>query len=82
PNQQDKTIETKPKHRRVENTRKTITNHHNHQHKTKNNPKKQEKHPQNQNTGVSQTKIDGQLTHNCPSIQSLSIFYLFYLFLP
>ncbi|WP_216361351.1 hypothetical protein, partial [Gardnerella vaginalis] len=48
----------------------------------KNNPKNKKNTPKNQNTGVSQTKIDGQLTHNCPSIQSLSIFYLFYLFLP
>ncbi|MFU0517621.1 hypothetical protein ACMZ7K_06210, partial [Gardnerella pickettii] len=75
PNQQAKTIETKPKHRRVENTRKTITNHHNHQHKTKNNPKKQEKHPQKPKHGSVENKIDGQLTHNYPSIQS-------YLFLP
>ncbi|WP_217430146.1 hypothetical protein, partial [Gardnerella vaginalis] len=61
--------------RRVENTRKTITNHHNHQHKTKNNPKKQEKHPQKPKHGSVENKIDGQLTHNYPSIQS-------YLFLP
>ncbi|MFU0534559.1 hypothetical protein ACMZ7N_00970, partial [Gardnerella pickettii] len=46
PNQQDKTIENTSIHRSVANTIKTITNHHNHQHKTKNNPKKQEKHPQ------------------------------------
>ncbi|MFU0541667.1 hypothetical protein, partial [Gardnerella vaginalis] len=70
--------ENKPKHRRVENTQKTTTNHHNHQHKTKNNPKNKQKTIKNTKPwSVAQTKIDGQLTHNCPSIQSLSIFYLF-----
>ncbi|MFU0546947.1 hypothetical protein ACMZ8H_01190, partial [Gardnerella pickettii] len=80
-----KTIETKPKHRRVENTiktRKNATQPHTNKNTTKIIQKNKKNTPKNQNTGVSQTKIDGQLTHNCPSIQSLSIFYLFYLFLP
>ncbi|EIK75977.1 hypothetical protein, partial [Gardnerella vaginalis] len=76
PNKHHKTIENKPKHRRVENTQKTTTNHHNHQHKTKNNPKNKQKTIKNPKPGSVENKIDGQLTHNCPSIQSLSILYL------
>ncbi|RDW95552.1 hypothetical protein gvb04_06245 [Gardnerella vaginalis] len=45
------------------------------QKQNKNNPKKQEKHPQKPKHGSVENKIDGQLTHNYPSIQS-------YLFLP
>ncbi|MFP1714438.1 hypothetical protein, partial [Gardnerella vaginalis] len=67
-----------PKHRRVENTQKTTTNHHNHQHKTKNNPKNKQKTIKNTKPWSVENKIDGQLTHNCPSIQSLSILYLFF----
>ncbi|MFU0542941.1 hypothetical protein ACMZ7T_06190, partial [Gardnerella pickettii] len=64
------------------NTQKNATQPHTNKNKTKIIQKNKKNTPKNQNTGVSQTKIDGQLTHNCPSIQSLSIFYLFYLFLP
>ncbi|KOS09214.1 hypothetical protein, partial [Gardnerella vaginalis] len=51
PNKHHKTIENKPKHRRVENTQKTTTNHHNHQHKTKNNPKNKQKTIKNTKPG-------------------------------
>ncbi|MDK8338409.1 hypothetical protein QP776_06595, partial [Gardnerella vaginalis] len=55
----------------------------NHQHKTKNNPKNKQKTIKNTKPGSVENKIDGQLTHNCPSIQSLSILYLFFIyFLP
>ncbi|RFT27155.1 hypothetical protein CG405_07705, partial [Gardnerella vaginalis] len=45
---------------------------------TKNNPKNKQKTIKNTKPGSVENKIDGQLTHNCPSIQSLSILYLFF----
>ncbi|WP_230468324.1 hypothetical protein, partial [Gardnerella vaginalis] len=65
-----------------QNTIKSRKQPHTNKNTTKIIQKNKKNTPKTQNTGVSQTKIDGQLTHNCPSIQSLSIFYLFYLFLP